>query len=256
MTLNHSFVVLAYGRSPFLGGCLRSLRAQTTASRILIATSTPSTFIDRVASEYDCDVLVNPIQAGIASDWNFGLQATSSRFVTLVHQDDTYEPEFLARTLDLFATNCGALCFTSYSEIDDQGQLKASKISYMKHLIERMTIGDRKAIQGARLWAFLAFGNPLPCSSVTFDKQSLEKFKFSYDYESNLDWDAWWRLLNDNAVFLHVPERLVGRRYNEMTATSRLLQDGTRRREDLIMFRRIWPWPLGDIIAYFYRAGY
>ena len=62
--------------------------------------------------------------------------------------------------------------------------------------------------------------------------------------------------MSAKATVLRVPDRLVGRRHNPLTATSRLIADGTRAREDLIMFRRAWPWPLGDIIAMAYRAGY
>jgi hypothetical protein len=41
-----------------------------------------------------------------------------------------------------------------------------------------------------------------------------------------------------------------------MTETSRLIRTGVRQKEDLMMFRRIWPAPLGDAVAYFYRASY
>ena len=39
----------------------------------------------------------------------------------------------------------------------------------------------------------------------------------------------------------------------ERTATARLKSDGTRSREDLIMFRRAWPWPISETIAALYR---
>ncbi|HEY7899935.1 MAG TPA: hypothetical protein VIC25_02000 [Caulobacteraceae bacterium] len=104
--------------------------------------------------------------------------------------------------------------------------------------------------------AFLALGNPLPCSSATFDRDQLGDFSFSDAWRSNLDWDAWLRLIEAGVAMARTPERLVGRRHNALTATSGLIRDGVRRAEDLAMFRRLWPAPLADLIAFAYRAGY
>jgi len=251
---DHLFVVPAFGDSPFLAGCLASLRAQWLPSGIIIATSTPSDFIAAVAREADVEVIVNPEQRGIAADWNFALSVADRRYATLAHQDDAYAPDFLAQTLTAFAADgAGVLCFTGYQEIDDFGDPKSSKISRVKHLIEFMTLGRCRSVRGRRLRAYLSFGNPLPCSSVTFDTKKLRGFRFSSDYASDLDWDAWWRLMEDGATFLRAPDRLVGRRHNELTATASLKRDGTRSAEDLIMFRRAWPRAVADTIAALYR---
>jgi hypothetical protein len=177
--------------------------------------------------------------------------------VTLAHQDDVYAAAFTAATLELFARYPeGALCFTGYQQIDDGGAPKSSKISRVKHLIEAVTIGQRETVSGARLRMFLSFGNPLPCSSVTFDLERLAGFSFDETYASNLDWDAWWRLYSEGLVFLHAPTRLVGRRHNKLTETSRLILSGQRQREDAQMFRRIWPVPLNRIITSLYAISY
>ena len=76
------------------------------------------------------------------------------------------------------------------------------------------------------------------------------------DFASNLDWDAWLRLLQRGESFARTPEKLVGRRYNESMTTTALLRDGRRAAEDLRMFRRLWPTPVGETLALFYRAGY
>jgi len=252
----HAFVVLAYKESPFLAGCLEGLAGQTVKSRVLIATSTPNAAIERAAAARGLEVLVNPAREGIAGDFNFGLRASDARLVTLAHQDDTYAPNFLEKTLAEFAAHDGALCFTSYVEIDDAGRPMRSKVSLAKHAIERLTLGGRRVLKGAALRAFLSLGNALPCSSVTYDLARLGDFAFSPDFVSNLDWDAWWRLQAAGHTFLRAPYPLVGRRHNALTETSRLIKDGTRRAEDLAMFRRAWPWPIAEIIAAAYRAGY
>lgn len=257
MSEDHAFVVMAHGDSPFLARALASLRAQTLASSILVTTSTPSTFIQGAADAAAAPLLINPEAAGIAADWNFALGATGARFVTLAHQDDVYYPAFLARSLGLLKANPAAcLAFTGYVEIGDDDAQVLSRTSVVKHALERVILGAATAPGPGRLRAFLAFGNPLPCSSVTFDRQRLGDFAFSSAFRSNLDWDAWLRLLDAGAVFARTPERLVGRRHNRLTATSALTREGVRRSEDLILFRRLWPRPAAELIALAYKVGY
>lgn len=253
----HAFVVTAYGDSPFLSGCLTSLRAQSLSSRIVVATSTPSPFIHEAAAAASAPLIVNPQRGGIAADWNFALRASAARYVTLAHQDDLYFPPFLAASLDLLATVPeAALAFTGYVEIGDDGSRVRSRTSLIKHALETITLGRRAAPGPARLRAFLSLANPLPCSSVTFDRALLDDFAFSDAFRSNLDWDAWLRLLDKGARFVRTPERLVGRRHNRLTATTALTREGVRAHEDQVMFRRLWPRPVADLIALAYKAGY
>ncbi|HTI67143.1 MAG TPA: glycosyltransferase family 2 protein [Caulobacteraceae bacterium] len=255
--IEHSFLVPAYGDSPFLDGCLVSLAAQTRSSRIVVVTSTPSAHIAAAADRAGADLVVNPDRLGIASDWNFALRQADTAYVTLAHQDDTYAPAFLETTLALFAARPdAALCFTGYQEIDDSGAPVSSRISRVKHALEALSLGSRRVARGLPLRLFLSFGNPLPCSSVTFNRTALSDFAFSDAYASNLDWEAWWRLYREGRTFLHAPARLVGRRHNALTETSRLIQDGRRQSEDAQMFARIWPAPLNLAIGRLYAAGY
>ncbi|MGH7010434.1 MAG: glycosyltransferase [Caulobacteraceae bacterium] len=258
---DHAFVVTAFGDSPFLEACLASLRTQRPRqgrdSEIIIATSTPSLFISRAAEGFAVPVVVNEESRNIAEDWNFALEASGARFVTIAHHDDLYFDGFAERSLAALAEAADAvLCFTGYQEIDEASAPKSSKISRVKHLLEGVFLGSAKRVSGTRLRAFLSLGNPLACSSVTFDRQRLPDFAFSAEYRSNLDWDAWLRLLSQGGVFARAPERLVGRRHNPLTETSRLIREGVRQSEDLALFRRLWPKPFAELIAQGYRAGY
>jgi glycosyltransferase involved in cell wall biosynthesis len=256
-TADHAFVAVAYNHSPFLPQCLASLRAQSAASRVVVATSTPSEAIARAAGEVGAELVINPERRGIGADWNFALRAAGSRLVTLAHQDDVYGRDFLARTLELFERfPAAALSFTGYREISDGGAARLSKIAAVGALIKAATIGSREMVSGRALGLYLSFGNPLPCSSVTFDCSRLGSFAFSETLASNLDWDAWWRLHSAGYTFLHCPEPLVGRRRNALSETSRLIRDGRRRREDVAMFETIWRKPVGRTIAYLYRTSY
>jgi cellulose synthase/poly-beta-1,6-N-acetylglucosamine synthase-like glycosyltransferase len=255
--MSHAFVVLAYGASPFLGACLRSLQAQTRPSPIVVTTSTPSDAIATAAREAGAELRLNPERRGIAGDWNFALKASDARYVTLAHQDDVYAPGFAERTLALFARHPeGSLCFTSQREIDDAGVARASRVSRVQRLIEAVTLGRREVARGLPMRLFLSFGNPLPCSSVTFDRTRLADFAFREGFASNLDWEAWWSLLQQGHVFLHAPEPLVARRRNALTETSRQIAAGGRAREDRAMFSRIWPAPIDRALAALYASSY
>jgi hypothetical protein len=254
--MDHAFVVMAFGQSPFVEGCLRDLSRQTLRSRIVLSTSTPSETLEHLARAYDAEYAISEPGRGIGADWNFALRASGARFVTLVHQDDTYRPEFLEASLGLLKRYDAALSFTGYDEVDDAGRKTSSKISRVKHAMDAAILGNIKNPTSWRMRLYLAFGVALPCSSVTYDLEKLGDFEFSTAYKANLDWDAWLRLVEAGKRFVREPSRLVGRRHNELTATSRAHASGARRREDEEMFHRIWPAPLARLVATAYRAGY
>ena len=94
---NHTFVICAYGQSRFLEECILSLLHQNEKSTLLIATSTINPYIENMARKYGIPLCINPISAGIASDWNYAYTQADSKLVTIVHQDDIYLPEYLER---------------------------------------------------------------------------------------------------------------------------------------------------------------
>ena len=232
----HEFVVAAFEASPFLGDCLRSLRSQTYPSAVTVSTSTPCAHIARIARDFDAEVKVGNC-GGIADDWNCALSTASREFVTIAHQDDVYDPDFAAATLQLFDRHpTGLISFTGCREIDDAGRLRSSRISRVKRGLHMSILGREPLVSPARLRLFLSLGNPLPCPSVTFRAELLRTFRFEADFQSNLDWEAWVRLSQEKVEFLQTPRPLVRRRHNPLTATSRLIREGVRQAEDREMF--------------------
>ncbi len=59
----HTYVICAYKESPFLEECIRSLKAQTVQSEIIMATSTPNDYIRSLADEYEIPLFVNSARA-------------------------------------------------------------------------------------------------------------------------------------------------------------------------------------------------
>ena len=70
--------------------CLDSLVNQSTRSNILISTSTPNSYIDRIASNYSIPVIVNEGSPSISHDWNCAIANSNTKLVTIAHQDDIY----------------------------------------------------------------------------------------------------------------------------------------------------------------------
>lgn len=92
---SHSFVVCAYGESPYLKECIESILNQTRLSRIIISTSTDNAYIMGLAKDYSLPVFVNKESRGIAADWNYALAHANTRYVTIAHQDDVYEKNYV-----------------------------------------------------------------------------------------------------------------------------------------------------------------
>jgi glycosyltransferase involved in cell wall biosynthesis len=257
MAISHTFVVPAYGDSPFLRDCLRSLKAQTLQSRIVVATSTPCASIYDAAVAMDVAVVTNPARRGIGADWNFALQQAETPYVTLAHQDDEYLPEFLEKTSALFERNRRAtMAFTGFQQISDDGTPRSSRVSAVKDILLATFAGRRECVAGLRGRLLLSFGNPISCSSVSFDRSKLAGFQFSEALASNLDWQAWLTLIERGDTLAYCPDRLVRRRYNEQTETSKLIKDGRRQAEDQLMFDRLWPKPVSRVLGRAYAQGY
>ena len=98
--MKHTFVICAYKESAFLEECILSLKKQTVRSNIFIATSTPNKYIEDIAEKYGIVVMANQGQGGITQDWNFGLSKVKTRYATVAHQDDIYEPEYAEKIIE------------------------------------------------------------------------------------------------------------------------------------------------------------
>ena len=101
MPLNsqHTWVICAYGESQYLEACIQSLKNQTLTSKIICYTSTPLTSIYEICGKYDIPVH-HKTGGGIGRDWNQALSFVTTKYATIAHQDDYYEPKYLEKTLE------------------------------------------------------------------------------------------------------------------------------------------------------------
>lgn len=256
--MSHSFVVPAYGVSRHLDSCLASLKAQSIASEIIVATSTPSDELDQLCSRYGLRPIVHGPNQGIANDWNNALKAAAGQFVTLAHQDDVYYPQYAERTLDaLHSAHNPLLAFTGYDEIDDAGNaLPQNRLLRIKDLlllfgfVGRSRVADRFSKRNV-----LRFACPIPCPAVTLDTARMGD-GYDASFQINLDWATWLRAADRDGEFVRIPEKLMGHRIHEGSETSAGIGDGRRQAEDRKILAMLWPAPVASIIAKSYAVAY
>ena len=115
----HTFVICAYKESEYLEECILSLVNQTVASKIIMETSTPNSYIEDMAKKYDIPLFVNP-NGGITQDWNFGLSKIDTKYATVAHQDDVYESTYTEELLGRMEKSQRPLiAFSDYGELRD-----------------------------------------------------------------------------------------------------------------------------------------
>lgn len=250
---DHTFSVCAYGDSPYLEDCIKSLLSQTRKSEILLATSTPSDRINAVAEKYKIKLYVNDKQKGIAADWNFATQCAETKLVTIAHQDDIYAPTYLEETISAL-NNCkdALIAFSDYGEIKNGkiiGNSPFLKVkSFMLFPLKFSLLSNKRFFKRFSI----AFGNPICCPSVTYVKSKLPNPLFCNGFRSNLDWDAWERFSCLKGSFVYVPSKTIYHRIHEGSETSFCIVDSIRFQEDYDMLTRFWPCPVAKLINKLY----
>ena len=250
----HSFVVCAYKDSDYLEELLVSIFAQTVQSKILIATSTPTERIYKIAEKYDLNVSVNPVACGIGSDWNFAYSLAETDYVTLAHQDDVYEPEYTEKILNALAqTKNPVIAYTNYYEIRPEGRVTDNKLLKVKSLMNAPVYAFPKSRFVRN--RVLSMGCPISCPSVTYNKKRFLTFSFVCDMKTNMDWEAWYRLANESGEFIYLKDLLLGHRIHEGSETTSGIESGARSAEDLYMYKKYWPDGIARFIHRFYEKG-
>ena len=253
---DHTFALCAYGSSPYLEECVRSLLDQTVRTNVLIATSTPNDAIRRVAEKYAVPLYVNEGEPGICHDWNCAMSYCSTPLVTIAHQDDVYLPRYAERALALMGEAKRPLIFfTDYGELRDGRPCDENRLLGIKRAL--LTPLKSVALRGNRLVRrrILSFGSAICCPSVTMCLPNLPSPVFESTMKSNLDWEAWERISRLEGSFVYCPELLMRHRIHEGSETSHLIRDDTRTKEDLAMLEKFWPRPIARLINRAYAAG-
>jgi glycosyltransferase involved in cell wall biosynthesis len=254
---DHSFLVPAYGDSPYLRACLESLRLQTRRSPILISSSTPFEGLGSVAQEYGAELFIHGPNVSMANDWNVGLSRVGSEWVTIAHQDDRYAPTYVEAMMTAIEQSREPLmAFSDYVE-EVSGSIRTGTLllRIKKALLQIGFLGRTEVGSTWSKMNAIRFGNAIPCPAVTFRTRGNEPH-FADGFHVNMDWDAWIRKAHQSGSFVWVREPLMIHRIHRDSGTSEGIQAGHRAREDFEMLCRLWPRPIARVIASTYLVAY
>ncbi len=251
----HTFVIPAYGDSPYLEECIMSLKNQNVKSEILITTRQNTERIKKAAKKHGIKLIINEKSECIADDWNFAFKRACTKYVTLAHQDDIYLPGYTeSNLLKAEESKDLSIIFTDYKEREEAGiQRRSFKLIVKGRLLLPITV-QRKGTSSRFIKKFiLRFGCPICCPTVFFNKDNLSDFIFDKKFRINPDWNAWLRLAEEDGRFLFNRGKYVEHRLHSGSKPRNI---DVRRTEDRLIFRRLWFFPISFIISTLYSLSY
>lgn len=255
--MKHTFTVSAYGESPYLESCLKSLAGQSVPSEIIICTSTPNDYISMLAEKYDIPVYVREGEPGIGRDWNFAYEKAGGELITIAHQDDIYKSDYTKTLLETKEKYPDMSVFMTSSVSIKGGKLvEYGGIEIVKKLLRAPLrlpcFNDMEAVKKAAL----RLGNPVICPSCTYDRTLCGENIFSTELKFTLDWDALIRLAEKSGRFVCIERPLIMYRVHTDSATGEALNEGTREQEESEMFDRLLPETFAGMVKELYKKSY
>ena len=255
------FAVCAYKNSPYLENCIQSLKRQTLQSDIILATSTPSQYIEELAAKYELPYFVRKGKSDIQDDWSFAYRMayrhTGADYVTIAHQDDEYAPEY-ARMLVKTVSGCRniSLFITDYLPIK-HGRIGKRDINSRLRRLLRMPLkikclSDKKWVKKG----VLRFGNSICCPSVAYNRRMLGNTVFTSQYKYDLDWDTFYKYACRKGRFAYVDLPLTFYRVHDGATSKEFIEDNRRVLDDTSMFEKFWPKWFAKILMIFYKMAY
>ncbi|MDE6635335.1 MAG: glycosyltransferase [Lachnospiraceae bacterium] len=240
--ISHTFAICAYKESEYLEECIHSLINQTVKSNIILATSTPNDYIKGLCEKYNIPMYVNTGESGITQDWNFAYSQTNTDYVTIAHQDDIYEKEYVSY-LDKYVRDISdtIIFFTDYFEIRNGKKVYDNSLLKIKRIMLcplRLKIFWKSRFVRRRI---LSLGSPICCPSVAFARNRCPENVFRHGFRAAEDWEAWERLSRKKGAFVYCRKPLTGHRIHGESETSKIIGDSARQKENYVMFRKFWP---------------
>ena len=251
----HTFVILAYKESPYLEECLNSILSQNQKSSVIIATTTPNSFIKNLAKKYHIQV-VEGAHTTIGGDFDFAIHSGNTPLVTIAHQDDIYEKNYLEKIIEAYQKHPNSsIIFTDYFEIRGKKRIYKNALLKIKHLL-LIPIRIKKSLKHRHFKRhILRFGNSICCPAVTFVVKNCPKDIFKSDFKCNCDWYAWEKLSKHQGAFTYIHQPLMGHRISEDSTTTDIINQGIRTKEDYKIFKRFWPTPIAKALTKFYQKS-
>ncbi|MDD2957071.1 MAG: glycosyltransferase [Lachnospiraceae bacterium] len=252
----HTFVICAYKKSPYLEACIQSLKKQTVPSEIIMVTSTPNEHISEMSVKYGIPLYISEGGGSITRDWNFGYAKADAAYVTITHQDDIYLEHYAENVLQhMNSSKRPLIYFSDYYELRGSKVEKSNTLLRVKRL---MLLPLRiKGLQNSRFVRrrILSFGSPICCPSVAYAKENLPGVVFREGFWSCEDWEAWEMISRRKGSFLYESRPMMYHRIHEDSATTSIIEGNARSREEYQMYCKFWPKWFAQIITKTYAEG-
>lgn len=253
---DHTFVICAYKENRNLINLINSLNKQELKSKIIITTSTPNKFITEISGRYNIPLIINQKRISIAEDWNFGYNRAESKLITIAHQDDYYEVDYLKKVL-LYMNKFrdAIIAFTDYYEIRSGKRCNRNLLLMIKRLMNLPFyipfLQKNKLVRKL----ILSVGDPINCPSVTFNREKVGSSPFDTKYKNSCDYMTWVKLSNLTGRFLYIPVKLMGHRIYEGSETTKSIECSIRKKEDLEIRELLMPKCIAKFINSIYAIS-
>lgn len=253
---NHTFAICAYKESEYLEDCIKSLKNQTVKTNIILATSTPNAYIEKICEKYDIPMYINDGERGITQDWNYAYKMANTQCVTIAHQDDIYHKKYVETLFkEIEKVKKPIIFFTDYGELRDGRVINNNKLLRIKKIM-LMPLRCKWFVNSKFVRRrILSFGSAICCPSVTFIKRNCPEEVFQHGFRASEDWQAWERLSKCKGAFVYAPKCLTYHRIHGESETTKILADNARIKEDYIMFCKFWPKSIAKVLTKFYSAS-
>ncbi len=255
--LSHTFVICAYKESEHLESCIKSLLKQSEKAEIKMVTSTDNAHIRGLAEKYSIPLSVRSGGSDICADWNFAYDNADTDWVTVAHQDDLYNEDYLAEMSRKLRKCPDAIAFVSDYIPIKNGKIGPRDINSKLRRILRSPL-KVDAFAGSRFWkrVILRFGNSICCPAVTYHKSVLGPSFFTSPLKYDIDWDTFYKIANMDGQFAYVDKPLTYYRVYDGATTKEWIVNHTRENEDIIMLNKFWPMWFVKILMVFYKKAY
>lgn len=253
----HTFAICAYRESAFLEECLKSIMCQKEKTNMIISTSTNNTFIRNLSEKYNIPLFINPGKGDMQDNWNYAYNVADTPYVTVVHQDDYYHPDFSSAVVSEIKKNSNIIMlYTDYYDVRNGIVLENHLIHKLKRFfnapMKYTFLSNRRFIRKLSL----SFGNSICCPSVTYNKSIVGELPFQSKLYMAADWDLYYNLAHKKGMFVYINKPLIYKRIHAESGTNESIQNGKRYNDDLTMFSRIWPLPIAKFILRIYKNYY
>lgn len=250
---NHTFAICAYKESVYLEECIRSVTQQSVKTNVILCTATPNTHIKNLCKQYGIPLYVNTGEHGITQDWNYAYKMAETDMVTIAHQDDIYDKDYVKIMLKkVKQAGTPVLFFTDYGEIRDGEKVYKNKLLFIKRIMLsplRIRLFWNSKFIRRRI---LSLGSPICCPSATYVKDNCPEVVFQHGFRADEDWQAWEVLSHCKGAFVYCSKPLTLHRIHEDSETTKILGDNARTEEDYIMFCKFWPPAIAKILTKLY----